>query len=110
MGKIEEETFPDGRQRVVIEQVAPAIDGGRFPIKRIVGETVIVEADILADGHDLLSAVLQWRPSSETDWEETPMEMLPNDRWRASFEVTRLGTYLYTITAWVDHFASWRRD
>ncbi|MCI0535076.1 MAG: alpha-1,4-glucan--maltose-1-phosphate maltosyltransferase, partial [Verrucomicrobiales bacterium] len=110
MGQSEEEKFQHGQQRVVIEHVAPEIDRGRFPIKRAVGEEVTVEAEIFADGHDLLSAVLQWRHSSDTDWREAPMDPLVNDRWRASFEVGQLGLYRYTVTAWIDHFLSWRRD
>jgi starch synthase (maltosyl-transferring) len=110
MGKPEEEKVQDGQQRVVIERVVPAIDGGRFPIKRTIGEGVTVEADIFADGHDLLAAVLKWRHSSEHGWSETPMEPVGNDVWRAAFEVSQLGLYFYTITAWIDHFASWRRD
>ena len=100
----------DGRRRVVIESVSPAIDGGRFSIKRVIGEKVIVEADIFGDGHDALSAVMQFRPGHESVWTELPMEPLPNDRWRASFQVENIGTYFYTVVGWVDRFKSWRRD
>lgn len=58
---------PDGRQRVVIEGVKPEIDGGRFPIKRVVGDTVVVEADLFADGHDVLSGVLRYRHDSSRE-------------------------------------------
>ncbi len=96
--------------RVVIEAVDPEIDGGRFPIKRVVGDEVIVGADIFTDGHDLLAAVLRYRHASEEDWTEVRMEPQVNDRWAARFPVTQLGRYEYTIQAWVDPFASWRRD
>lgn len=106
----QENAFPQRNSRVAIETVTPEIDGGLFALKRSVGERVIVEADIFADGHDVLSAVLKFRPEASSDWQETPMAFLANDRWRAEFAVTETGIYLYTIEAWADHFQSWRRD
>ncbi len=100
----------EGKVRVAIEGVKPEIDYGHFPIKRIIGDEVIVEADIFADGHDALSAVLLYRRESDTQWIETPMEFLVNDRWRGSFRVTELGRYYYTIMAWVDRFKSWQQN
>ena len=98
----------DGRQRAVIENVKPEIDAGQFPIKRIVGETVVVEADIFADGHDLLRAVLKHRSRHKDAWTETEMEPIGNDRWSGSFTVEDMGRYLYTLEAWVDRFETWR--
>jgi len=100
----------ESRARVVIEAVKPEIDGGRFPIKRITGDIVVVEADIFADGHDLLSATLLYRKESDPNWIQVPMEFLVNDRWRGSFIVTKLGRYRYTLIAWVDRFKSWRQN
>src|SRR5687767_11334782 len=100
----------DGRKRVVIEGVSPEIDCGRFPAKRVIGESVRVEADILTDGHDLIAAVLQHKHETETKWRESPMVPLGNDRFAGDFEVTQLGRYLFTIEAWVDHFRTWARD
>ena len=99
-----------GRQRVAIEGVRPEIDGGRYPIKRTVGEEVVVEADAFADGHDVIRVLLQCRHETTAQWTEIPMTFLTNDRWRAVFPVTLLGRWSYTITGWVDHFATWRRD
>src|SRR5262245_10616558 len=99
-----------GRRRVVVESVTPEIDGGRFPIKRTSGETVVVEADVFADGHDVLAALLSYRHEQEPLWTEVPMEFSGNDRWRASFSTTKLGRYRYTVTGWVDHFATWRNN
>ncbi|GIX47338.1 MAG: hypothetical protein KatS3mg131_1549 [Candidatus Tectimicrobiota bacterium] len=82
----------EGRQRVVIEGVKPEIDSGRFPIKRTVGEEVVVEADIFADGHDVLAAVLRYRPGHAAAWQETPMAPLVNDRWRGPLYRRRAGT------------------
>ena len=98
----------DPRARIVIEGVTPEIDGGRFPIKRTVGEKVVVEADVFADGHDTLTCVLRYRKEDEETWQETPMDFLVNDRWRGAFSVTELGSYLYTVQGFVNPFASWR--
>lgn len=100
----------DGRRRVVIENVSPQIDCGRYPIKRTVGEAVDVEADVFADGHDLLAAVLQFKPEDEDTWNEVEMRAVGNDRWQARFPIERLGRYRYTIEAWVDHFRTWQHD
>jgi starch synthase (maltosyl-transferring) len=97
----------DGRRRVVIERVSPEIDCGRFPIKRIVGETVIVEADVFADGHDRVACqILYWQDKGEIH--SSSMRPLGNDRWRGEFAVTSLGRYQYTVEGWIDRFQSWR--
>jgi starch synthase (maltosyl-transferring) len=95
--------------RVVVENVAPEVDCGRFPIKRTVGEKVVVEADVFSDGHDALSAVVRYRRESDGAWSEIAMHPLPNDRWRAAFEVGSLEPWRYTVEAWVDPFRSWRQ-
>jgi starch synthase (maltosyl-transferring) len=99
-------------QRVVIENVQPQIDCGRFPVKRVVGDHVTVTADIFTDGHDILYSVLRHRPAIQTDWDEVPMEPVPNgnDRWQAEFGVPDQGRHLFTLQAWIDHFQSWSRD
>jgi starch synthase (maltosyl-transferring) len=96
--------------RVVVEAVKPCVDAGRFPIKRTLGEAVVVTADALADGHDEVRALLLFRREDEPAWSEVPMESLGNDRWRGRFEVTELGTHVYTVAGFVDHFRTWRRD
>src|SRR5262249_28254160 len=63
-----------------------------------------------ADGHDALTVVLRYRPGTTQHWTDVPMKLLGNDRWRASFSVTLIGRWHYTITGWVEHFATWRRD
>jgi starch synthase (maltosyl-transferring) len=97
-------------KRVVIEGVSPEIDDGRFPIKRVVGEKVVVEADIFTDGHEAVSCELRYRYASSQDWIAVPMEPLVNDRWRAEFLVTELGQYIYTFQAWLDPFKFWSRS
>ncbi len=100
----------DGRVRVVIERVSPTVDDGRFPIKRVVGDTVVVEADCFADGHDVVACRLMWCRAAASDWRDTPMQPVGNDRWRAEFAVDALGTWHYSVHAWVDPFLSWRHD
>lgn len=100
----------NGRSRVVIEGVWPEIDGGRFPIKRVIGEQVQVEADAFTDGHDGVSCVLRYRQEGAAAWIELPMQPLGNDRWRAAFPVSALGRYRYSVRAWVDRFKTWSRD
>ncbi len=96
--------------RIVIEGVTPEIDGGRFAIKRTVGETVTVEADVFADGHEALAGVLLYRHDAMARWAERPLMPLGNDRWRAAFTVEDTGRYRYTLQAWFDRFGMWARD
>jgi starch synthase (maltosyl-transferring) len=97
----------DGRKRAVIERVSPEIDCGRFPIKRVVGERVVVEADVFADGHDQITCqILYWQ--DEKKLKTTPMKLLGNDRWRGEFHVQELGRYQYTVEGWIDRFETWR--
>jgi starch synthase (maltosyl-transferring) len=101
---------PEFSSRVVIENVQPEVDGGRFPVKRVVGEEVSVTADVLAEGHDLLAGRLLHRAAGEVRWTETPLTELGNDRFLGRFRVMQLGRHEFTIEAWVDRFATWRRD
>ena len=96
--------------RVIIEAVRPEIDSGRFPIKRVQGDVVAVEADVFVEGHESLSCALLYRRKGASRWTELPMTPLDNDRWSASFEVAELGRYQYTVLAWHDPFKTWRRD
>ncbi|HEY5947954.1 MAG TPA: alpha-1,4-glucan--maltose-1-phosphate maltosyltransferase [Kofleriaceae bacterium] len=94
--------------RVVILAVRPEVDGGRYAAKRVVGETVEIEVDLVADGHDSVRAVLLHRPPGETAWQELELMAVGNDVWRASFVASALGRHHYTVIAWVDAFGSWR--
>ncbi len=88
-------------KRVVIEGVSPEIDGGRFPVKRIAGDEVRVEADLFADGHEPVEGSLLFKHEADRTWTEVPLKPLENDRWTASFTVSKLGTTLYTLKGWV---------
>jgi len=97
-------------KRVIIENVAPVVDGGRFPVKRVAGDRLIVEAKIFADGHDALCCDVLSRKKDDPDWQPSPMEYLGNDLWRGSFIVEEPGIYVFTVSGWVDRFKTWRRD
>jgi starch synthase (maltosyl-transferring) len=97
--------------RLVIENVTPELDAGRYPVKRTLGELVLVGANIFKDGHDLISGRLLYRGPSETNFRETPLEYDYNpDRWNAQFVADQLGTWEFTVEAWPDPFRTWVGD
>ncbi len=96
------------RRSVIVERIAPEIDGGRHAIKRVVGDRLQVSADIFADGHDLLDAALLLRADDESAWREAPMRPIENDRWAGQVELTRNRWHRYAVEAWRDRFGSWR--
>ena len=100
----------DGRRRAIIEAIRPTVDAGRFPVKRVVGDVLTVEVDAFADGHDVVSVVLVHRAPGAATWTEIPMDELGNDHWRASFALPSAGRHAYTVAAWTDAWATWRRD
>lgn len=91
-----------------IEDIYPLIDGGRFAVKRIVGEPIEVWADIYRDGHEVIAAALIWRREQDSAWQRVPMTHVVNDRWSATFTPQQLGRHVYAIEAWTDEFATWR--
>ncbi|MFG1424682.1 maltotransferase domain-containing protein [Roseixanthobacter glucoisosaccharinicivorans] len=93
-------------QRLAIEAVSPAVDDGAFPVRRVVGERISVEADVVSDGHDAIAVALLWRPADDGAWREVRMAPLGNDRFGAEFPLERLGRHLFTIEAWRDPYAS----
>src|SRR5688500_16266815 len=98
----------EGRRRVVIAGVQPSVDGGRAPIRRVLGEAVAVEAAIFGDGHDAVAGAIRYRQADEREWREAPMQRRRNDRWGGEFIVAALGRAAYTVHAWVDRFATWQ--
>jgi starch synthase (maltosyl-transferring) len=95
---------------VVIENLQPLIDGGRYPVKRIIGEDLVVEADIFKDGHDIVAAILKWRVLGKRAWRETPMNFVDNDRWRGICTLYDEAIHEYTVEAWTDTFCSWQAE
>lgn len=106
----EPDQLGEGRRRVVIEDLGPAVDAGRFPIKRVPGEPVRVEAAIFTDGHDRIAARLRWQREDEADWQEAPLTPQANDRWYGVFIPAEIGRYRFTVSAWIDSFQTWRHD
>lgn len=100
----------DGRTRAVIDAVRPMVDGGRFAAKRVVGETVRVEADAFTDGHDRLGCVLRHRRVGDTAWSETRLRESHNDLWLGEFTPTGVGAWEFGVVAWVDPFLTWSHD
>ncbi len=103
-------TRDDGRKRVVIDYVGPQVDGGRFPIKRAAGETVTSWPMPSADGHDHIRVETALPETGAGRMDRPAMAYEVNDEWSASFPVTELGRYLYTVRGWVDRFGTWQSD
>ncbi|MGA9638041.1 alpha-1,4-glucan--maltose-1-phosphate maltosyltransferase [Flavobacterium sp.] len=94
--------------RIIIENVMPQLDGGAFPIKRIVGQTVRVTAAVFADGHDVVEACVKYKQEKEKKWKEVRMTPAVNDEWFAEFKVEKQGNYTYYVEAWVDYALNWQ--
>jgi starch synthase (maltosyl-transferring) len=94
----------------VIENLQPLVDGGRYMVKRVVGDDLAVEADIFKDGHDVVAAALKWRRLGETLWHETPMAHVDNDCWRGVCTLYENAIYEYTVEAWTDTFRGWQHE
>ena len=102
--------MPTEFQSIVIEDVYPELDCGRYPVKREVGDRLEVWADVFKEGHDVIAAVLKYRSKGAEQWSEAPMALHGNDRWTGSFPLVENNRYEYTIEAWFDEFETWRRD
>jgi starch synthase (maltosyl-transferring) len=96
--------------RIVIDKVSPEVDGGRFAAKRVVGQVLVVDADILIDGHDELDCRLRVRPGTTGPWREVPLTCVGNDCWRATVPLDRIGHWEFDVVARVDEYRTWLRD
>ena len=94
--------------QIAIESASPAVEGGRFAVKRLVGQPIQVSADIIMDGHDILAAELLWRTADEESWRREKLELTVNDRWEGRFTPERVGRHVFSIAAWWDEWASYR--
>src|SRR5690349_12009154 len=94
----------EGRKRVVITNIFPRVDDGKYPAKAAIGQSISISASIFCDGHDTIAACALIRHSTERTWKELPMHQTFNDHWEASFRPEKTGFYEFTIQAWIDHF------
>lgn len=99
-----------GRSRVVIEEVTPQVNGGRYPACRIIGDEVTVTAAVFGDGHDHIAARLLYKHKTERRWRFVTMRPVSNDIWTANFTVNKLGHWRFAVLGWVDHFDTWCSD
>ena len=102
--------LPKKLQTIIIEHVKPELDGGRYPVKRIVGETLEVTADIFKEGHDIITGILRYKILGSKQWQETPMHHVDNDGWAGSFDLSENTRYLYTVGAYIQTFETWRAE
>lgn len=98
-----------GRKRVIITNIAPSVENGRFTAKGLINDSLIFSADIFIDGHDEIAASVFVKHNDETQWNELPMKHINNDHWEAIFHPDKLGVYEFRIEAWVDHFTTWKK-
>jgi len=98
---------PTNVDTVIIANIAPCIEGGRYAVKRTVGDRLAVEADVFGDGHGKVVAMLQWRVGGDSEWRETPMRFVDNDRWHGEMPVEAMGFTEYRVSAWGDVFLAW---
>lgn len=91
----------------MIERMQPELDGGRYPVSRIVGDDLEIEADIFKEGHDVVLALVKWRKAGTEEWQESAMKPLLNDRWSGVVPLLEEGLIEITIEAWGDPYLSW---
>jgi len=96
------------QERVVIDHISPQLNCGEFFIKRVINEIVIVNAQVLADGHDIIAASVLFKHESDKKWEEKRMQNVFDDDWQASFTVQKQGSYTYKVEGWVDYALNWQ--
>ena len=94
---------------VVIDDIYPSLECGRYPVKRVVGESLTVLADIFKDGHDVITAMVKWRKAGSRRWFESPMKPTDNDRWQGECSFAGVGRWEYVIEAWPDSYRAWKK-
>ncbi|QRQ99554.1 alpha-1,4-glucan--maltose-1-phosphate maltosyltransferase [Dyadobacter sandarakinus] len=99
----------EGRKRVIITNVTPQIEGGKYPARRAIGESITVTADIFGDGHDSVAASIVFKHENDQHWDEVAMQFLINDQWEATWRPEKLGFYEYRVTGWIDHYTTWKK-
>ncbi|WP_276133159.1 alpha-1,4-glucan--maltose-1-phosphate maltosyltransferase [Polluticoccus soli] len=98
-----------GKKRVVIIDVSPQIENGKYPAKAVIDEPVVISANIFGDGHDEIGVSVMIKAKGDRVWKEFPMRLINNDHWEFSFVPPKLGFYQFQVLAWIDHFATWKK-
>lgn len=93
-------TIPSLKDNLVIENIRPQIEGGRFMLKREPGDSVTLQADIFRHSHEKYDAAIMYRHISKKKWEKVPMHFVDNDLWEGTFTVQNIGFYEYKVVAW----------
>ena len=93
----------------MVEGVTPQTEPSSYPIKKVIGDIITIEADVFADGHEAVEAAVLYRRQGAKKWTRERMVPLGNDRYRGHFDANEVGWYEYTVAGWVDHFQTWRR-
>ncbi len=100
--------FPkNGRSRVLLYEISPVVDHGRYPVKRLVAEPLVVKACLVADGHDIVRGALAWRKAGQRQWQYQSLIALGNDRYQAQFVPTENAAYQYKVQGWIDYPLTW---
>ena len=85
-----------------------------YAVKRTVGDTVAVSADIFRDGHEKLRAVVKYKAPGGRRWLETELHAVDAHingvRWAGEFTVETPGRWEFTIEAWTDRWATWHDE
>nr|MBA3621410.1 DUF3416 domain-containing protein [Euzebyales bacterium] len=95
------------KERVQVQHVTPSVDCGRYAAKAVVGDGVVVGADVFREGHDKVAAAVRYRGPGDGGWREAPMRLDVNDRWLGRFTADRVGPWRYQVLGWTDHYTSW---
>ena len=93
--------------RVQVQNVTPTVDCGRYAAKAVIGQDVVVGADVFREGHDKVAAAVRYRGPDDETWREAPLKPDVNDRYFGSFRVDRMGSWRYQVVGWTDHYSSW---
>jgi starch synthase (maltosyl-transferring) len=96
---------------LVVSGIAPAVQGGRYAVKRLVGDQLRIGADIFTDGHDVLAARVLYRTPGDRRPVSSPMSYsFEDDRWYATLSLDRVGEWRFTVEGWIDRFGTWRSE
>jgi starch synthase (maltosyl-transferring) len=98
-----------GPKRVIITNVSPRVEEGRFPAKAVEQEEISITADIFSDGHDEIAASAYVKHAKDKAWTELPMQFMVNDHWQAKLKLEKTGIYQFKIEGWVDHYTTWKK-